>query len=388
MVVLSTTDDLSDRDRDLLDPDPNSVVTGDAFDLLPRLESESVHAVVTDPPQDKSMDDWDEFDSDRAYMEWCQQWAEECLRVLKPGGHLVASGGDTTYGLLETGIRFAGFEILPLHAWLHGEGWPKGAHVARQLAWPQPDPAMYRFFEDWHTRLKPALEPAVVARKPSARTAAETLREHGTGAFNVGARLVSSDGSHKRGRQPSNTDREVYGDQTGFDPSNRDGRFPPNVVLDDVGARVLDQQAGDGRNASLGDDRGDPDDGPSEFFHVLESDAAPAVYCPKADREERTLDGLVENYHQTVKPVALMEHYVELVTAPGQRVLDPFAGTGTTGRAVLNLNVGDVDAREFVLFERDETAADHARLRCNLDPENPERVLADPHPTLRQFTEL
>jgi len=371
--------------------DANEIVTGDLFEVLPEWPSESVHAVVTDPPQDLKMDEWDEFEDDRAYMEWCRDWAEEVLRVLKPGGHLLASGADKTYGLLETGIRFAGFEILPMHGWLHAEGYPKGQNVSEEIAWPQSDPAMYRFYDDWNTRLKPALEPSVVARKPSEGTAAETLREHGTGAFNVADSLVPSDGSHKRQHQPSNTDRAVYGDHSGFDPANRDGRYPSNVVCSEEGAEALDRQVGGGQTATLSGDEAESEEGPSEDFHVLDGDdgVARVKYCGKASKEDRTLGGRVENYHQTVKPVELMEHYVRLVSAPGQTVLDPFAGSGTTGRAVLNLNVGEGAPRGFVGVERDPRAADIARLRCGFPPENPERVLADDgQPSLGRFSGL
>jgi hypothetical protein len=216
-------------------------------------------------------------------------------------------------------------------------------------------------------------------------SSAETLREHGTGAFNVGDSLVPSDGSHKRQHQPSKTDREVYGDHSGFDPSNRDGRYPPNVALDHAGAEALDQQAGGERTATLTGETAERE-GPSEYFHVLDTDASSVRFCSKASKDERTLDGRVENYHQTVKPVGLMEHYVRLVSAPGQTVLDPFAGTATTGRAVLNLNVGEEDPRTFVGVERDPKAADIGRLRCGFRPEDPERVLADDEqPSLERF---
>jgi len=102
--------------------------TGDAFDVLPELRAESVHAVVTDPPYGLAFmgRDWDDFEP-KDYQEWCEEWAAEVKRVLKPGGHLLAFSGNRTHHRLFTGVEDAGFEIRDTLTWHYGSGFPKAA---------------------------------------------------------------------------------------------------------------------------------------------------------------------------------------------------------------------------------------------------------------------
>jgi len=163
-----------------------------------------------------------------------------------------------------------------------------------------------------------------------------------------------------------------------------EGRYPANVMFDEQAAAALDREVGElsggartpqtstGRNTSDAPTRNDPDEriqlesgGPSRYF-----------YTSKASRSERTLDGKIENAHPTVKPIDLMEWLVRLVTAEGQHVLDPFAGTGTTGRAAKNLG------REFTLIEQLPKWADVARARCGLTPDDPSILAPEGQATL------
>jgi len=159
------------------------------------------------------------------------------------------------------------------------------------------------------------------------------------------------------------------------------GRYPSNVVFDETAAERLDCEVGElkspdpyrnghetisddsnyGNNRTSGPDGGFGDSGgPSRYF-----------YTSKATKSERTLDGRIANAHPTVKPQDLMEWLVKLVTAEGQTILDPFAGSGTTCKAAKDLG------REFVGIERQAKWADVARVRCGLTPDDPSRVRDD-----------
>ena len=126
----------------------NSIVTGDCFEVLDDLPEGSVHAVVTDPPYflgDSGFmsRDWDDFSDSRQYQEWCREWAELCRRVLKPGGHLLAFGGNTRHHRLFTGVEDAGFEIRDTLTWHYGSGFPKASDISKTI-----DKRKYQFDHD------------------------------------------------------------------------------------------------------------------------------------------------------------------------------------------------------------------------------------------------
>ncbi|ATN91704.1 DNA methylase [Mycobacterium phage Sassay] len=337
---------------------PVLIHLGDCRDILAELEDASVDSIVTDPPYELGFmgKKWD--GSGIAFD--VEMW-EQCLRVLKPGGHLLAFGGSRTWHRLTVAIEDAGFEIRDSIAWLYGSGFPKSLDVSkaidkaagaerevigtrragitpsgglvrngvteadkqRLVTAPSTDAAQQ--WQGWGTALKPAFEPIVVARKPLAGTVAANVLEHGTGALNIDACRIGT----------------------------AQGRWPTNVVLDDTQAAELDAQTGyqrdgthvgrnrDGSahtNEIYGARKNDTRDvgyggggGGSRFFPVFK-------YQAKAPTKERP--GYVNEdgnkvAHSTVKPLALMRWLVKLVTPPGGVVLDPFAGSGTTVEACL-----------------------------------------------------
>jgi hypothetical protein len=362
-----------------LQTDGVTLFHGDCLDVLRELPDESVHAVVTDPPYGlefmgrewdgadgfrRSLDAADagrdnvfgrasrtspEYRAGSVFEEWCEAWARECLRILKPGGHLLAFGGSRTWHRLAAGIEDAGFEIRDSIAWLYGSGFPKSLDVGKAL----PD------WKGWGTALKPAFEPIVVARKPLAGTVASNVLSHGTGALNIDANRVG-DGSESQGarspRETSSNDR--YTDRGAVDlaatPGPRggspDGRWPANVVLDESQAAELYRQAPDtggsgaasgpslngatGTSAAYGARNGVD----STPFYGGERGGASRMfptfhYEAKAPTSERpVVDGVA---HPTVKPLDLMRWLVRLVTPKGGIVLEPFAGSGTTVEACL-----------------------------------------------------
>ena len=278
---------------------PGAVVhLGDCLDVLRAMPDESIDAVVTDPPYGLSnikpvriteaITAWAAGDRERvpdgrgfmgkawdSFVPPPAVW-DECLRVLKPGGHLAAFAGSRTHDLMGLSIRMAGFEIRDGLAWLYGSGFPKGS-----------------------SQLKPAFEPVTLARKPLEGTVAANVLKWGTGALNIDGCRVGSEIRTNPAAGHSTNESASIGDGWRSDatPTTAVGRWPANVVLDESQADVL----------------GDP----SRFF-----------YCAKASSKERPeVDGV---RHPTVKPLALMRWIVRLVTPSGGLIVDPFAGSGTT----------------------------------------------------------
>jgi len=325
----------------------NTVICDDAFDVLDSLPSNSVHAVITDPPYGLSFmgKSWDDFEP-REYQEWCRRWAAKALRVLKPGGHLLAFSGNRTHHRLFTGVEDAGFEVRDTVTWHYGSGFPRSLNLD-QSGW-----------EGWGTSLKPSTEFVVLARNPlSEDTIAENVMEHGTGAINIDACRIGD----------------------GVDQ----GRHPANLVLDETAAEQLDEQSGELSSSPTGFDAAYSIDGSHDGYQsdahedyvVMESmqyddegGASRFFYTSKASRSERTMDGRIDNPHPTVKPVDLMEWLVQLTTAEEQIVLDPFCGSGTT--LVAAKNVG----RKFVGIELNPEYADVARVRAGLKAADAELV--------------
>jgi hypothetical protein len=243
-------------------------------------------------------------------------------------------------------------------------------------------------WDGFKTALKPATEYVVVARKPlSEGTVAANVQTHGTGALNIdGTRIGYKSEADLEETNAKNPGRDDKADPpNAMNPGmpqqtvNTEGRYPSNVVFDETEAERLDRkvgelsggartpQSGTGRNTSDAPTRNDPDEriqlesgGPSRYF-----------YTSKASKAERTEDGSIENDHPTVKPLDLAEWLVKLVTAEGQTVLDPFAGSGTIPKAAKQIG------RQFVGIERQAKYADVARVRCGLTPADPSAVRED-----------
>ncbi len=223
-------------------------------------------------------------DQMRAFGVWCELWARECLRVLKPGGHLLAFGGTRTWHRLAVAVEDAGFELRDSIAWLYGSGFPKSLDVSkaidkaagaeREVVGINPraaqqtakfDATSYGAFagtssdltapatpdaerwQGWGTALKPAFEPVVVARKPLEGTVAANVLAWGTGALNVDGCRVGDGGGTTKGNPPKGESNGIYGNGINGACDIVDlgkGRWPANVALDEHAAAELDQQSG------------------------------------------------------------------------------------------------------------------------------------------------
>lgn len=356
-------------------------IHGDCLDEIAQMRSDYFDSICTDPPYSLSFmnRDWDSFNGHREFQRWCESWAAECLRVLKPGGFLLAFGGTRTYHRLACGIEDAGFEIHDSLMWIHGQGFPKAK-----------------------TCLKPAHEPIVMARKPAkkmqplnidecrigseARVNPPAGNKPGGASLNMSVVGMPQDAapraavgrwpanvilSHSEDCKPSGTRRVPTGTHVGrnrnaaevsneiYGPRGKDNRdigyadaggletMEAWNCVDGCPVAELDRQSG--RTTSRQQPRTARRGGSSTNFamstsgrtHADSGGASRFFYCAKASKAERPhIDGIPD--HPTVKPLALIRHLVRLVTPAGGLLLDPFAGTGTTAEACELENIDSV----------------------------------------------
>ena len=307
---------------------------GDNRAVLKTMADNSVDSIVCDPPYELGFMSkrWDA--SGIAYD--TTLWTE-CLRVLKPGGHLVAFGGTRTYHRMTVAIEDAGFEIRDSIIWMYGSGFPKSHNLDGD-------------WKGYGTAIKPAHEPAVLARKPLTGTVADNVLTWGVGALNIdGCRVEYVDESNPTIARYANVNAQssaqrdwVHVNRGGrFDDSAKQsaslGRWPANVILDEHAAEALDAQS---------------DIGASRFFYIAKASRAEReaglegmeeksvlIYSEKKQgalpQQTPSVPSHRANHHPTVKPIALMRHLVRLVTPKGGTVLDPFMGSGSTGCAAM-----------------------------------------------------
>jgi len=338
------------------------------------LPNNSVDAVVTDPPYGFAFmgKKWD------YNLPPVELW-EQALRVLKPGGHLLAFGGARTYHRATCRIEDAGFEIRDCVMWVYGSGFPKSHNL--QGEW-----------KGFGTALKPAHEPIVLARKPLIGTVAENVQAWGCGALNVdGCRIETGHEVTGRPQYESKGWKNTSGMTGSVTDDWKKGRWPANLIhdgSDEVVGMFPQTTSGNLRpykerhiNASsfkMSRDKDYSKDGDT-------GSAARFFYAAKASRSEREagLDGMpearggaeqfdsrwkegtgdarkpmVRNSHPTVKPQSLMRYLCRLITPPDGIILDPFFGSGSTGVAAI------AEGFSIIGIEREAEYVEIARRRC------------------------
>lgn len=359
---------------------------GDCLDVLATMPEASVDCCVTDPPYhliqgsrgrsprvDGSGPYGRHKEGSRGFMgkTWDggdiamrpETWAE-VLRVLKPGGHLIALCGTRTEHRVACAIEDAGFEIRDRVLWIYAAGFPKSHNLSGE-------------WQGWGTALKPAVEIGVLARKPlSEPTIAANVLRWGTGAINVdGCRIPLEDsvGVFRTAASNQIGGNGIYGGANGVRTApastpenscrhNLAGRWPANL-LHDGSDEVLEAFAAFGENDSrpgrtAGWSLGYGGGGSrlaGTIRNVMHRDTGTAArffFSGKATAAERG-----DSKHPTVKPLALMRYLVRLVCPPGGVVLDPFAGSGTTGEAAFH------EGFSAILIEREEAYVADIRAR-------------------------
>lgn len=368
---------------------------------------------------------WDTGDTVHAVEFWA-----ECLRVLKPGGHLVSFAGTRTYHRMAVAIEDAGFEIRDMISWVYGSGFPKSHDVSKGIdraagaerkptgrikpghegfanrgnmssvqsfngtmggegGFSRPwmnDPEKVEAYhqetapateqaaqwQGWGTALKPAVEPICLARKPlSEGTVAANVLKHGTGAINVdGCRVESGERRSATGGMAgkSNPILGKFNGPKAEEITTEIGRWPANLIHDGSEEVIA---AFPESESNIGKPRAAASgNGWGMTATGAEYDdsgsAARFFYTAKADSDDR-----IGSKHPTVKPVDLMQWLVRLVTPKGGLVLDPFAGTGTTAEACFR------EGMRCILIEREMAYRADIRRRMAL-------VLAGPDERARE----
>ena len=361
---------------------------GDCLEILQTLKDNSVDSVVCDPPYHLTSTkgaskgfmgkEWDGGDIAFRTDVW-----KECLRVLKPGGYLLAFSSSRTYHRIAVAIEDAGFDIRDQIMWIYGQGFPKSHNIGKKV----------EGYEGWGTALKPAHEPIVMARKPlSEKSVAENVMKWGTGGINIdGSRIEYKDGienefseSYLRSGHSKSKGEDLIFNISGNKREgvyvNKEGRFPANIMFDEEAGKLLDEQSGIteyNKDRKPGNYKGGHR---KEYVGTIDNDiekkiegqffsdkggASRFFYCPKASKKEKDLGldsmelktGRIgatyagnqdtskiggnpdkptlprKNNHPTIKPLALMEYLIRMTTRPGGVVLDCFMGSGSTGVA-------------------------------------------------------
>jgi site-specific DNA-methyltransferase (adenine-specific) len=399
---------------------------GDCLEVLKTLEDNSVDSIVTDPPygigfmnkewdspqkhkelidreNKRSQERFEEGKSPvkggfskgvqpglpiggakegRWFQEWCELWAQECFRVLKPGGHILSFSAPRTYHRMATAFEDSGFQIRDQIMWVFGSGFPKSRNIGKDVDKMRID----NDWEGWGTALKPAHEPICMARKPlTEKSIAENVLKHGTGGINIDDSRIEFE-----------------------DTANEQGRFPANIIFDEEAGKILDEQSGVSKSSPRVAPKESIKD-PSSYNTGVggnsnlndKGGASRFFYCPKVSKKERNagledfeaktnrqkghgLDRICgncgtsmlkpkdckcetpdwitppkKNTHPTVKPIKLMEYLITLVTPKGGIVLEPFMGSGSTGIAAKNLGMS------FIGIEKEEEYFEIAKQRIN-----------------------
>ena len=396
------------------------LINADCIAAMKKMPDNSVDSIVTDPPYELGFmgKSWDA--SGIAFN--VEVW-REALRVIKPGGHLIAFSGSRTYHRMAVAIEDAGFEIRDQIMWVYGSGFPKSHNVSKGIdkaagaerevvgtkmgntyntdlyesgfcvsegkfiSETAPATTAAKQWDGWGTALKPAHEPMVLARKPLIGTIANNVLTHGTGGLNIDGSRVVADGENfdnlkSRPIGKLNTRRNDETDEE-FDVRVNEspeqlaalaklkelGRWPANFIHDGSDEVVAlfpfsksGAMSGEYNNTIMAQSNGNRDGKTIKLTQqASEGSAARFFYCAKASKRDRNegLDGFEAkrdhdgradggvggdnprnrtnnaklNHHPTVKPTALMQYLVRLVTPPSGIVLDPFMGSGSTGKA-------------------------------------------------------
>jgi site-specific DNA-methyltransferase (adenine-specific) len=294
---------------------------GDCLEVLATLPDNSVDSIVTDPPYGLSFmgKKWD-YDVPSVAI-----W-EQCLRVVKPGGHLLAFAGTRTQHRMACRIEDAGFEIRDMIAWVYGSGFPKSHNLEGD-------------HKGWGTALKPALEPITMARKPFSSTVAANVIQYGTGAINVdGCRVGTDCGGWSGG---GSTMYEGGLSRDGGEARPVSGRWPANIIHDGSNEAALSLKSGARFFYTAKAAKDDRNDGCDAF------DQRPAGGMQGRNDGSLGTITLSKNHHPTVKPTMLMAYLCRLITQPGGTILDPFMGSGSTGKAAT------INGFRFIGIERD-----------------------------------
>ena len=385
-----------------------TIHNGNCIDVMRSMPDNSVDSIVTDPPYELGFmgKSWDSTGIAFNVEVWT-----EALRVLKPGGHLLAFSGSRTYHRMAVAIEDAGFQIRDQIMWVYGSGFPKSLDVSKaidkaagaerevvgtrtapdirggnlnatvtnptyEIDITAPSTPEAVTWQGWGTALKPAHEPIVLARKPLIGTVAANVLEWGTGGLNIdGSRVGNKRDSDQTQGSYNGSEIDITNPRQGgkIYPETL-GRFPANLihdgsdeVVDLLGeparffycAKASKRDRNEGLDGFESQSIGAKGNGLARICATCNASTIQGCDCP-----DRTyVNPTRQNHHPTVKPTDLMRYLVKLITPPGGTVLDPFTGSGSTGKGAV------IEGFNFVGIELDPdyVAIATARIQHQLD---------------------
>lgn len=350
--------------------DSYKIYNGDMLDMLQVIKPKSIDAIVCDPPYELGFmnKSWDSTGIAFKKETW-----QNCFEVLKPGGYLLAFGGSRTYHRIACAIEDAGFEIRDCVMYLYGTGFPKSCNIG--LAIDKKNgvenrtgnirtdgvnnqnicydfKAMKPKFEEriaqnewqgWGTCLKPAYEPIIVARKPFKGSVVDNIIKYRVGGINIDGCKI---GNEKRTQFCGKSNGRIYSEysQKNAHFETVEGRFPANVITD--GSEEVAKGMPNTTSTPIAEESA------MRYFYSAKASKKDRDEGLDAFEERKTTDGCIranvetarkfgansalrKNIHPTCKPTELMQYLVRLVSPKGATILDPFMGSGSTGKAVM-----------------------------------------------------
>ena len=379
-----------------------TIYNGSMLDMLEIIEPNSIDSIVCDPPYELNFmgKGWD-----RTGIAFQPETWRKCYEVLKPGGYLLAFGGSRTFHRIAVAIEDAGFEIRDTIMWLYGSGFPKsmdiglaidkknGAEskvVGKVYKGSSPLPGNHKGtwvdnqkdgeyeikqaqneWQGWGTCLKPAYEPVIMARKPFDTSVACNIAKYGVGGINIDeCRIETEDYYHTEAKKTpcalgyQRKNKSMFTDKN-ESSMNENGRFPANIITDGSEEATKDMfDFETGANASryfytAKASKKDRDAGLVDFG------ASPVNDGCKKDIDNPFQRGITErhNIHPTVKPCELMQYLIRLVSPKGSVILDPFMGSGSTGKAAMFENRERKADYKFIGIEMTEEYLPIAKAR-------------------------
>jgi DNA modification methylase len=391
---------------------------GNSLDVLDTLPDNSVDSIVTDPPYEIGFmgKGWDNTGIAFNVEIW-----KKALRVLKPGGHMVAFNHSRMFHRMMVAIEDAGFEIRDTIMWLYGSGFPKSMNIGLAIDkvngieskvvgtiktkdFTKHNGSMMskentksfqttstkidikeaqNQWSGWGTALKPAYEPIILARKPVQGSIIDNVLKWGVGGINIdGCRVETEDvievGRNGRESKALFQQSELKNEQQTF---QNNGRFPANLIHDGSdevisGFPIKDEET--------------LENSPSRFFYTAkasqddrnegldiagfearrESDMVKDDGAGGDNPRNRTNKPRL-NTHPTVKPTDLMKYLVRLITPKGGVVLDLFMGSGSTGKAVMLENATNQSNYHFIGIDMTKEYVEIAKARIDYAIANP-----------------
>lgn len=347
------------------------IVNGDNLDVLKDIEDSSVDSCISDFPyaiefMGKS------WDSSSNFYGWCKLRSDELMRVMKSGAYVSIFGSVKTNHRMKCAFEDSGFIIVEETDWIYLSGLPKSQDIGKMFD-ASGNPDLAKVYKDWKTAgLKPAHETITIFQKPLDGTYIQNIEKYGVGAMNIGAcrvpiskediDMLNAKASKNPTTNYSDKDDKIYG-KYALDmavPANPDGRFPPNIVIDEEISKAIDAQTGISKSSGgsgvlsrvhrcrntygafdedtnsnyVNDSLGGYGDigGGSRLFPIFQ-------YCPKVSPSERLLKNGERNPHVTLKPVDLIKWLIKLITPINGFTIDITAGSCTHAVACETLNI-------------------------------------------------